>query len=408
MVKPVIGRAFSKVRNDGFREFFESIPKFFLRRRVAQRHLAYADDQITNLATNVLHIEPSEALDISYSGIHVAPYPDFIELGNRSAKSYPRILCEFTDATIRGSRPIFKSSNKFVVPSCIGDGNEHRNPSMARKTFYRNTTIEDFFTGRHGIGKQPTTIDHGFLLTGRFNDFGHWQLEILPKLKSYERYVDRTGEIPRIITRPIASNWQRAILDLLGYPIDNLVFKDHNPIAVDRLIVPSHRSLSSTHPAAYPSPSDIEYVSTRLLEAIPNTESRYGERIYVTRDSAPRRKVSNEAEMVSLLHDYGFERYDPGQYSIPHQISVFSDASVIVGPYGAGLTNMIYATDSTVVELNVDVERNFHHFVLANLSGHRYEYVVGEPTVCDGDVDIRNRDFHVNPTKVEATLDQIL
>jgi capsular polysaccharide biosynthesis protein len=77
-----------------------------------------------------------------------------------------------------------------------------------------------------------------------------------------------------------------------------------------------------------------------------------GARIYVSRRDTPKRRLVNEEELFSELRKLGFSRIVPGEMSVPEQVSAFSNASVIVGPHGAGLTNIMFSPpDATIVEI---------------------------------------------------------
>jgi capsular polysaccharide biosynthesis protein len=68
--------------------------------------------------------------------------------------------------------------------------------------------------------------------------------------------------------------------------------------------------------------------------------------------SANNRTVRNEAEVQELLRGYGFIAVDPGKLSVAEQIATFARAELIVGPHGAGLTNILFAgPGARVIEL---------------------------------------------------------
>jgi len=66
------------------------------------------------------------------------------------------------------------------------------------------------------------------------------------------------------------------------------------------------------------------------------------------------------------------------QRAIAENIALFAQAETIVAPHGAGLTDMIYADDVTVIELFRSNDVRPSYFVLSEMLDHRYRYVLCE------------------------------
>lgn len=80
--------------------------------------------------------------------------------------------------------------------------------------------------------------------------------------------------------------------------------------------------------------------------------SRFGERIYLSRAKAGRRRVGNAAELEAALAAAGFATVCAEDLPWAEQIAVFRAARVVVGPHGAGLANLVFCAPGTrVVEL---------------------------------------------------------
>lgn len=105
------------------------------------------------------------------------------------------------------------------------------------------------------------------------------------------------------------------------------------------------------------------------------------ERLYITREKAVRRKISNEAMLKVCLLNHGFRLIDPGALTFREQVALFAEAEIVVGPHGAGLTNAAFmAPGGAMVELTHTgrVVWTFHEVACA--SGHAYACVVGDMT----------------------------
>lgn len=108
-----------------------------------------------------------------------------------------------------------------------------------------------------------------------------------------------------------------------------------------------------------------------------------GKRLYVTRTNARARPLDNEAEIVDLVTAHGFDVVDPGSLSFTDQIALFADASIIIGPHGAGLTNAAFCdSDTTLIELRAlnrasqSPSRNETYRRLSACCGLQYGYLM--------------------------------
>ena len=77
------------------------------------------------------------------------------------------------------------------------------------------------------------------------------------------------------------------------------------------------------------------------------------DKLYVSRQLAPRRKVINEDEIINILEKYGFTIFHPENYTFLEQVAIFSRVKYLVGEHGSGLTNLIFMSKKTsVLELH--------------------------------------------------------
>ena len=75
-------------------------------------------------------------------------------------------------------------------------------------------------------------------------------------------------------------------------------------------------------------------------------------RIYVERGQTRVRRIVNEAEVISLLSEYGFAPVRMDGMSVAAQANLFANAEAIIGVHGAALTNLLFAQPGTrVIEI---------------------------------------------------------
>ena len=67
-----------------------------------------------------------------------------------------------------------------------------------------------------------------------------------------------------------------------------------------------------------------------------------GDKIYISREGCPLRFIKNEISFLALVEKYGFKKVLMDQYSYEDQISICNNAKYIIGPHGAGFTNILF------------------------------------------------------------------
>ncbi len=77
--------------------------------------------------------------------------------------------------------------------------------------------------------------------------------------------------------------------------------------------------------------------------------SGWGEKLYITRENAVRRRVSNEGELWAQLEARGFVKLNLEAMSWREQVAAFAAARVVVAPHGAGLANVVFCREGTRV-----------------------------------------------------------
>lgn len=111
-----------------------------------------------------------------------------------------------------------------------------------------------------------------------------------------------------------------------------------------------------------------------------NIESNFnlGDKIYISREKCPTRYIVNEKEFVDVISKYGFKKVLMEDYSYEKQISICHNAKYIIGPHGAGFTNILFMKDSgSVLELvgKVNSSRAItEYYTLACMTNIKYFY----------------------------------
>jgi capsular polysaccharide biosynthesis protein len=219
---------------------------------------------------------------------------------------------------------------------------------------------------------RPPAVTHvagsvGVLATRGSDNYYHFVTDVLPRLE----LLRRAGALPDAYVVQRSTRFQREMLDHLGLTADRCL--DHPHVRADVLVVPSLPDDQLRTP-----PWIVPWLRSQFLPADLRTPHR---RVYVSRGHACHtRRVENETELMAALEPLGFECIDPGALSPAEQVRAFAEAAYIVGPHGAGLTNLAFASPgAAVVELFARDYVNECFWALATaVDGLRYRYLVGD------------------------------
>mgnify|MGYP003353282435 FL=1 len=103
-----------------------------------------------------------------------------------------------------------------------------------------------------------------------------------------------------------------------------------------------------------------------------------GTLIYLSRRDSPHRVMLNEEELEQRLTAIGFNCITGSDLSVEEQSRIFSEARMIVGPHGAGLTNLIWAhQNTTVLEItNTKIQHMTDFRSISQIRGHSYSQFI--------------------------------
>jgi capsular polysaccharide biosynthesis protein len=173
----------------------------------------------------------------------------------------------------------------------------------------------------------------------------------------------------------------------------------------------------------YPSPFIIEgdhftrtRFSSKLLKEmlgpiIEAQKPRKAERrLYLSRGDVSVRRILNEAEVVKLFEQQGFETVTVGGMSVADQIALFSSASHLVSAHGAGLSNVIFMDETATVTEILSPNRLWPTFrTLAARHGQEYHAIIGRDVATDQTAEkgVGNEDFTCDLQAVKFHLQQL-
>jgi hypothetical protein len=212
--------------------------------------------------------------------------------------------------------------------------------------------------------------------TGREHHYGHWLTEYLPELYHLHQYEVETDIEPDILVNNNPPKWMIDSIVELGYRKNRIVEFDYTERKIQNLLIPLSSLTGDEISEISFSPVEFRWLREQYRRKLVKTHSG-PDRIYVSRQGLPRRMVANYTEVREFLADNGFRIIKPEKLKFTEQIKSFSNADIIMGGYGSGLHNMIYAEDAKVIEFFPPEYPNYLNHALASALGHEYKSLDG-------------------------------
>ncbi|MBE9143948.1 tetratricopeptide repeat protein [Planktothrix mougeotii] len=211
------------------------------------------------------------------------------------------------------------------------------------------------------------------------NVYFHWMVDILPRVELLRQSGIDFNTIDWFLVNSQQASFQRETLTRLGIPTFKILESDQFPhIQAQQLIVPSYPGYMG-----WLQPWAIDTLRRWFLPRNDKGGMNYPERIYISRGDARYRRVLNENEVIELLHPWGFVVVQLESMSFSQQVALFSQAKVIMGAHGSGLTNIIFCQPGTQVIEWVSPHYNRHYYwVISQYLGLEHYSLTGEGFSC--------------------------
>lgn len=214
---------------------------------------------------------------------------------------------------------------------------------------------------------------HYFFLGGDLiRGYAHWLFDALPRLMMLERL--NCDDLKLVVFGDL-NKWQEDSLEIMGF---DHVQREH--------LGSRYIECEFLHfPSAVGKPGNTSRLALSFLrdKLMRNQVTGIADkRIYVTRRKAGRRHVVNEEELWPILEAHGFEITETENLSLREQIDLFARAKMVIGPHGAGLSNLAFApSDCQALELFAPTCLRWMYYYLASARKQKYWYLVGDYAV---------------------------
>lgn len=298
-------------------------------------------------------------------------------------------VCAVSNATLVGPDAVTIKGGRYVFETSL-ESTKRLSTSCLRALSGGTIPVESCWL------RPDRQFDTVISLVGPWtNNYTHWFQDYLARLEGLEYYQAKVGGDPDILIPSNASGWMRDALRAVGYGPERWIEWDGGRASVDRLIVSSIRREArrrAPNRRIIYSPTSIRWIVNRIQTNIePEQTVPHSNRVYISRSNALTRRVRNKDKVMTLLNEWGFERYHTEELSFAEQVTLFSNADAIVGPHGSGLMNQIFSDKAVVIELmgkKQTITSPATEYFYAELLDHEYGCVPGEAVGVDIQVDV--------------------
>lgn len=279
-------------------------------------------------------------------------------LGGSTPTGFPATLTaprpyvgELHNVSILGGTRYVFTSDGFVLhdEQAISRSNEYgvKSPHVTR--------LDDHLFEYKMERARSGLVRQGILISCEHqSNYFHWVVECLPKVLIADQTLsDRS--VPLLIPSGLHENLIE-LLELIN--VHNRPVLEVQPgqlYQVDKLYVPSDLSRILDRYQGQPNyAKDIVLSQRWVREAAQMVRSRYGvssahrkRRLYLRRGHERYRRLLNQDEVEYHLLARGFELVEVSGMDVRTQVRLFSEASEVIAPTGAAVTNMLWTPSQT-------------------------------------------------------------
>jgi hypothetical protein len=351
----------------------------------------------SNMPSNIA--PPSEATVLLHESFSRRKLPanfsadDLVLFSHELEKLIPETtLMELQDVRVSSDGILFKRNH--ILPESFAF------PFNMKQ--WRRRSVLKFFVNNYAFRRsRRVEQDVLWIVDDWSNGYFHWLADALTRL-----YVMRDRLEDFVLLLP----WDYETRDFVQSSLRPFGLKAVEFIARDevlrcrRLFMPTH-----TAPSGHYNQETIRGVRDLMLQAYGDREYRGdGERIYISRGRAPKRRIVNEDEVVEVLAEFGFQTIYAEDLSFAEQVRICSRARYLVSNHGAGLTNMLFMpAGGNLLELRHHTDCiNNCYFTLSSALNLNYFYQTCQSGVDDRDP--HSADLIVDATALRANLGLML
>jgi capsular polysaccharide biosynthesis protein len=210
------------------------------------------------------------------------------------------------------------------------------------------------------------------------NNYGHWMLDMLPKIKLCSEHYT-LNDINYFYT-PNLTDFQKDTLSVLGIHENRIInSKKFRHIQADELLVVDHpnyyKGFILKQNKFQPSWT-IQWLRDTYL--IHKKKFNANKKVFIDRSDSIFKhcQIQNESEVSNFLKNKGFSKYQLTKLSFFEQVYLFRNAEVIVGVHGAAFVNLAFCKPKTkIIEIRPCIHSNTVYERISYINDLNYQLI---------------------------------
>lgn len=207
----------------------------------------------------------------------------------------------------------------------------------------------------YGLNQKEHLRGFYFVFTNvGYTNYYHVLSELLPRL---EFFMPFKGKVKLLLSESTPQFLLDA-LQILGISAADYVLMKHGTsYSADALLtIPWGMNFI---------PERFQFLKNQLMTSVTPSKRK---RFYISRKNEKTRHILNENELEPIFNQHEIEIIEAQNLTLKAQIELFSQAEIIIGPHGAGLTNLLWMQKPKIVEIRpLGFENDcFKHLALVN------------------------------------------
>lgn len=249
-------------------------------------------------------------------------------------------------------------------------------------------------------GKTFNIVENGAAL------FSHWMFDSICKSCILRDSSIEISDIDNIIVNTLAQPFQKESINLLNFDDKNIIERNRGNelIKLDFLI-----DVSPIRLGMYTMAWQVEFIRGLFSNKKDNLNlNKDYSKIFINRSSGRRRVIDNSGFYQYLKHN-GFEILNLEDFSVSEAKHMFERAKIILGPHGAGFTNIVFCKpDTLVIELfSQHISSEFYNF--SEVLNLNHNFVVCNDVKGDNwstiDLDYKTNFLEINSAEIVIDYD---
>lgn len=228
------------------------------------------------------------------------------------------------------------------------------------------------------------------------NNYGHWMLDIIPKLiisKKYESIDSYDG----VYVPNIKKRFQKEIIKHFDISPEKIIDgSEIRHIKANKIVIPKH-PYWELHKHQLETVAKIDQDMIYEIRNFFLKDKKYSiienDKIFIDRSDSlfNHNQIQNYKEITEILEKFNFKRIQLSNLSFYEQINLFNNAKEIVGAHGAGLTNIIFCKPGTkIIEFNTPSFRCNLFKNISKINNLYYNSILSDKLISNlvGDINI--------------------